>query len=155
VSRIPQSVPQLATGWTVWEWNAGAGEIFRTCPDRPWDSPSLLYYGYRVFPGSKERPGRDNDPSPLLLSRSRKSRAISLLPLWAVRPVELQCLYKVRLTLPFTVLMILRFNIISTLCCISSTWFLMTHQHKFVNLMTVVASYTESSFRIQMFFDWQ
>ena len=27
-------------------------------------SPSLLYDGYRVFPGGKERPGRDADPSP-------------------------------------------------------------------------------------------
>ena len=41
-----------------------SGEIFRTCPDRPWGPPSLLYYGYRVFPGGKERPGRDADPSP-------------------------------------------------------------------------------------------
>ena len=40
------------------------GEIFRTCPDRPWGPPSLLYNGYRVFLGSKERPGRDADPSP-------------------------------------------------------------------------------------------
>jgi len=29
------------------------GEIFRTRPDRPWDPPSLLYHGYRVFPGGK------------------------------------------------------------------------------------------------------
>ena len=34
------------------------GEIFRTCPDRPWGPPSLLYNGYQVFPGGKERPGR-------------------------------------------------------------------------------------------------
>ena len=40
------------------------GEIFRTCPDRPWGSRSLLYNGYRVFPGGKERPGRHADPSP-------------------------------------------------------------------------------------------
>jgi len=40
------------------------GEIFRTCPDRPWGPPSLLYNGYGVFPGGKERPGRDADPSP-------------------------------------------------------------------------------------------
>ena len=37
---------------------------FCTCPDRPWGPPSLLYNGYRVFPGGKERPGRDDDPSP-------------------------------------------------------------------------------------------
>ena len=29
------------------------GEIFRTRPDRPWGPPSLLYNGYRVFPGGK------------------------------------------------------------------------------------------------------
>ena len=36
----------------------------------------------------KERPGRDADTSPLLVPWSRKSRAIPLLPLWAVRPVQ-------------------------------------------------------------------
>ena len=40
------------------------GEIFRNCPDRPWGPPSLLYNGYRVFPGGKVRPGRNADPSP-------------------------------------------------------------------------------------------
>jgi len=35
-----------------------------TCPERPWGPASLLYYGHRVFPGGKERPGRDADPSP-------------------------------------------------------------------------------------------
>jgi hypothetical protein len=40
------------------------GEIFRTSPDRPWGPPSVLYNGYWIFPGSKERPGRDADPSP-------------------------------------------------------------------------------------------
>jgi len=38
------------------------GEIFRTSPDRPWGPPSLLYNGYRVFPGGKVLPGRDADP---------------------------------------------------------------------------------------------
>jgi len=28
-------------------------EIFRTRPDRPWDPSSLVYNGYRVFPGGK------------------------------------------------------------------------------------------------------
>jgi len=40
------------------------GKIFRICPDRPWGPASLLYNGYRVFPGGKERPGHDADPSP-------------------------------------------------------------------------------------------
>jgi len=52
----------LATGWTVRGSNPGGSEIFCTCPDRPWDPPSLLYNGYRVFPGGKERSGRDADP---------------------------------------------------------------------------------------------
>ena len=51
-------------GWTVRGSNSGGGEIFCTCPDWPWGPPSLLYNGYRVFPGGKERPGRDADPSP-------------------------------------------------------------------------------------------
>ena len=42
----------------------GGGEIFRTCPDRPWGPPSLLYNEYQVFSGGKERPGGDADPSP-------------------------------------------------------------------------------------------
>jgi hypothetical protein len=36
--------------------------------------------GYRIFPGGKERPGRDANPSPLLVPWSRKSRIIPLLP---------------------------------------------------------------------------
>ena len=44
-------------------WIEIGGEIFRTCPDRPWGPPSLLYNEYQVFPRGKERPGRDADPS--------------------------------------------------------------------------------------------
>jgi hypothetical protein len=62
--------------------NPGGGEIFRTCPDRPWGPPSLLYNGYRVSPGGKVRPGRDADPSPLLVPKS-KNRATPLLSLRA------------------------------------------------------------------------
>jgi hypothetical protein len=40
----------IATGYGL----DGPGiEIFRTRPDRPWGPPSLLYNGYRVFPGGK------------------------------------------------------------------------------------------------------
>ena len=55
---------RLATGWTVRGSNLGGGEIFRTCPDRPWDPHSLLYNGYRVFPRGEERPERNTDSSP-------------------------------------------------------------------------------------------
>ena len=64
VGRVAQSVQRLATGWTVRGSNPGEGEIFRTCSDRPWGPPSLLYNGYRVFPGDKKRPGRDCSHSP-------------------------------------------------------------------------------------------
>jgi hypothetical protein len=36
----------------------------------------------------KKRPGSDAHPSPLLVPWSRKSWAIHLIPLWAVRPVQ-------------------------------------------------------------------
>jgi len=64
VGGVAQSVSRLATDWTVRGSNPGGGEIFRTCLNRLWAPPSLLYNGYRVFPGGKERPGRDADPSP-------------------------------------------------------------------------------------------
>ena len=63
----PGSVGGIATGYGLdgpgieFRW----GETFRTCPDRPWGQLSLLYNGYRVFPGGKEQQERDADPSPL------------------------------------------------------------------------------------------
>jgi hypothetical protein len=38
-------------------------ETFRTCPDRPWDPPSLLYHGTGSFQEVK-RPGRGADHPP-------------------------------------------------------------------------------------------
>jgi hypothetical protein len=52
-TAIAQSVWGMATGWTVRGSNPGGGEIFRTRPDWFWGPPSLLYNGYRVFPGGK------------------------------------------------------------------------------------------------------
>ena len=46
-------------------------EIFRTRPDRPWGPPSLLYNGYRVFPGVKQS-GRGADHHPHLQCRGTK-----------------------------------------------------------------------------------
>jgi hypothetical protein len=39
-------------------------EIFRTCPDRPWGPPSLLYDEYRVFSGAKAAGESNVDASP-------------------------------------------------------------------------------------------
>ena len=47
--------------------NHGGGEIFRACPDRPWGPPSLLYNGYRVFPGEISGKGVTLTPHLLLV----------------------------------------------------------------------------------------
>jgi hypothetical protein len=64
LGRVVQSVYRLATGWTIRKSNPGGGGHFSHLP-RPALGPAQpLYNGYRVFPGAKERPGRDADPSP-------------------------------------------------------------------------------------------
>ena len=71
------------------------GEIFRTCPDQPWGPPSLLYNGYLVFPGGKERPGRDADPSPPSSAVVKKRKSYnSTPPRGRTACTEPQCLYK-------------------------------------------------------------
>jgi hypothetical protein len=62
----PGSSVGIATGYVldgqgIESWG---GEIFRTCPDRPWGPPRLLYNGYRVSPGGRKRSERGADPSP-------------------------------------------------------------------------------------------
>jgi hypothetical protein len=63
--------------------NPGTGGIFRTCPDRPWDPLSILYNGYRVFPGVKCGRSVLLTTHPLLVPLSWKSKAITLPTLWA------------------------------------------------------------------------
>jgi hypothetical protein len=48
------------------------GEIFRTYPDQLWGPPSLLYSGYRVFPGGKGGRGVMLTTHPLVVLRLRK-----------------------------------------------------------------------------------
>jgi hypothetical protein len=55
----PGSSVSIATGYGMDD-----PRIFRTRPDRPWGQASLLYNGYRVFPGIK-RPGFGADHPPL------------------------------------------------------------------------------------------
>jgi len=83
--------------------NLGGGEIFCTCPDRPWGSPSLLYNAYWVFAGGKERPGHDADPSPPSIAMVMKGWSyISTPPTGHTACTEPQCLYKGALyLLPF------------------------------------------------------
>ena len=61
---LAQSAYRLTTGCTVWGSNPGGGARFSACPDRHWGPPTLLYNGYRVFPGGKVRPGSAADHSP-------------------------------------------------------------------------------------------
>jgi hypothetical protein len=72
---------ELATGLNVRGSNPRVGEIFRTRPDRPWSTPSLLYNGYRVFTLVK-RPGRGVDhPTPTSI-QIKETVELYLLPLW-------------------------------------------------------------------------
>ena len=78
------------------------GEILRTCPVRSWGPPSFLYNGYRVFPGGKERPRRDADPSPHLVPLVMKEYSYtSTPPMGRTACTEPQCLHKGALYLFF------------------------------------------------------
>jgi hypothetical protein len=79
-----QSVYRLATGWTGRASNPGGGEIFRSCPDRLWGTPSLLYNGYRVFSGVECGRGVTLTPYPLVVPRS-KSRGGLYIALFSLR----------------------------------------------------------------------
>jgi len=77
--------PEIESRW--------GGEIFCTCPDRPWGPPSLLYNEYRVFPGGKERPRRDADPSPPSSAVGHEYSYTSTPPMGRTACTEPQCLY--------------------------------------------------------------
>jgi hypothetical protein len=68
ISNVPGSSVGIATdygldGPGIETKIPGGGEIFRTRPDRPWGSLSLLYNEYRVFTWVKQ-PGRGADHPP-------------------------------------------------------------------------------------------
>jgi hypothetical protein len=64
VTRYGLEGPGIESRW---------GEIFRTYPDRLLGPPSLLYNGYRLFPGGKGGRGVMLTTHPLLVPRLRKS----------------------------------------------------------------------------------
>ena len=104
IGCAPGSVVGIATVYVLYgpgiESRWGGGEIFRTYPDRPWGPPSFLYNEYRVFPGGKERPGRDVDPSPPSSAVVKKEQSYtSTLPMGRTACTEPQCLYKAALYL--------------------------------------------------------
>ena len=101
--KVAQSVQRLTTGWVVRGSNPGGGETFRTRPDRPWDHPASCTMGTGWFPEVNSGRGVTLTPHPLLVPWSRKSRAIPLLALCAVRPVQsLSACTMVHFILPYT-----------------------------------------------------
>ena len=102
----PGIVVNIATGYRLdgpgieSRWGARFSAPVQTGPGA---HPASCTMGTGSFPRGKERPGRDTDPSPPSSAVGHgKSRAIPLLPLWAVRPVQsLSACTRVHSTLPF------------------------------------------------------
>ena len=70
--------------------------------------PTSCTLGTRSFPGVKSGRGVTLTPHPLLVPWSRKSRAIPLLPLWVVRPVQsVSACTRVHFTFYFTIIPLL------------------------------------------------
>ena len=69
-------IARLATGWRVRGSSPIGGEIFRTCPNRPWGATSLLYNGHRVSSPGVKRPRHGVDHSPHLGPRLKKEQSL-------------------------------------------------------------------------------
>jgi hypothetical protein len=102
----PGSVVVIATGygldvlWIESHWGVRFSTPVQTGPGA---HPASCRMGTGSFPGVMSSWGVTLTPHPLLVPWSRKSRAIPLLPLWAVRPVQsLSACTRVTFTLPFT-----------------------------------------------------
>jgi len=78
--RGPGSLAGIATtGWTARN-RIPVGTRFSARPNRSRVPPSLLYNGYRVFPGGKLRPGRAADHSPPFYYRGHGRVELHLYP---------------------------------------------------------------------------
>ena len=101
-------------GWTVWGSNPGGGKISAPVQTGPEAHPASCTMGTEPFPGVKSSRGMTLTPHPLLVPWTWKGRAIPLLLLRAIQPVQSlsacirvhftlpQCLYKGALYLFFT-----------------------------------------------------
>ena len=100
----PGSVVGIATGYGL--DGSGIESRWRTRFSAPVQTgpgahPASCAMGNGSFPGVKSGQGVRLTPRSLLVPWSRKSRAIPLLPLWAVRPVQsLNVCTRVHFTLP-------------------------------------------------------
>ena len=101
----PGSVVGIATGYRLDGpgSNAGGGEISAPVQTGPGAHPASCTMGTGSFPGVKSGRVVALTPHPLLVPWSRKSRAILLLSLWAIRPVKsLSACRRVHFTFTFT-----------------------------------------------------
>jgi len=79
---------RLATGWTVRGSNLVGARFSAPVQTGPGGHPASCTISTGSFPRVKNGRGLRLTPHLLLEPWSRKSRAIPLLPLWAVRPVK-------------------------------------------------------------------
>jgi hypothetical protein len=80
--RVAETLKRLVTGWKVRGTNPSEGEIFRTCPDRLWGPPSLLYNAYWVSTGVESGRSVTLTPHPFYCPGLKKqSRAVTLISL--------------------------------------------------------------------------
>jgi len=88
--------------WTVWVSNPVRARFFAPFQTGPGAHPASCTTGTESFLGVKSGRGVTLTPHPLLVSWSRKSRAIPLLPLWAVCSVQsFSACTRVHFTLPY------------------------------------------------------
>jgi hypothetical protein len=114
----PGSVVGTVTGYELdipgieSRWEARFSTPVRTSPGAP---PGSCTMGTRSFPRVKSGRGITLTPHPLLVPWLRKGRAIPLLPLWAIRPVQsLSVCTRVQFTFTFYYCENLKFHITYT-----------------------------------------
>jgi len=132
-TAIAQSVYRLATGLIFRGSNPGGGGRDFPHPSRlPWVPPSLLYNGYRVFPGGKAAGAWRWPPTPHLALRLKKEyiststpplglrglfqgelyrRFQSLLQCTAVLPYPSNCLHLLNIS-HFLLVLLLRIRVV-------------------------------------------
>ena len=104
IQSEPGSVVGISTGYGLddpgieFRWERDFSHLSRPALGPTQTSCTM---GIGSFPGVNSGRGVMLSPHPLLVPWSRKSRAIPLLPLWAVRPVQsLSACKRVHFTLP-------------------------------------------------------
>ena len=80
----------IATGYGLDDPGSNSGQARFSAPVQtgPGAHPASYMMGTGSFPGVKSGRGVTLTPHPLLVLWSLKGRAIPLLPLWAIRPVQ-------------------------------------------------------------------